>query len=124
MTAKNEVVEVVEAVDMFNVTSCKLIKTKGTTLVGFVTVEKKGRYALLGAPCTGMPDEDAFLDLFHRISSNDAVRLDVAAENVDIMDLQVEQQVAFAGISAKYQVALANKDQIVAGMAIKAMLGK
>ena len=120
----DQTVVATDAVDMFNVKACKLIKTKGTTLVGFVTVAKKGRYELLGAPCSGMPDEAAFLDLFKRISGNDAVKLDVAAENVDVMDLQMEQQVAFAGISAKYQVVLANQDQILASMAVDSMLGK
>lgn len=110
--------------DMFNVDSCKLIKTKGTTLVGFVTKGDKGRYDLVGSPCTDMPNEEAFLNLFKLVSSNDAVKLNVAAENVDIMDLQMEQKVAFAGIAAKYQVVMANQEQVLAGMAVEAMLGK
>lgn len=116
---KQDVVE-----NMFDVDACKLIKTKGTTLVGFVNKAEKGRYDLIGAPCADMPNESSFLNLFKLISSNDAVKLNVAAENVDIMDLQIAQKVSFAGIAAKYQVVMDNQEQVLAGMAVDAMLGK
>lgn len=123
MKDANEVA-VAGSVDMFNVDNCKLLKTKGTTLVGFVTQSPKGRMDLTGAACSGIPTEAEFLNLFKLVSSNNAVKLNVAAENVDIMDLQIEQKVAFAGMAAKYQIVMANQEHILAGMAINSMLGK